>query len=152
MDLVAPSVRSWAVPSFKKKQFRRADIMAALMNCPRHRKCQQAKKTNSSFSSQSTSELMKWKTRKKWGQVESAACPSEEGRHIDGVNWKAAKVLMSTEMSSVKWMLSSSALCCFEQEISSCPKLIGREDWWRFQHPACLHSQHIHSSSTVCSE
>lgn len=58
-------------------------------------------------------------------------------------SWKAAKVLMSTEMSSVKWTLSSSAPCCFEWEISSCPTLISREDWWGFLH------EHACTSSTA---
>lgn len=144
MDLVAPSVKTWAEPPFKKKQFTWAEIMAALMHSLCHRKCQQAKKPNSSCSSQSTSELMKWKTRKKLGLVESAACLSEEGGHIDGLHWKAAKVLMSTEMSSVKSAPSSSAPCCFDREISSCPTLIGRKDWWGFLHEhACTGSTSI---------
>lgn len=102
-----------------------------------------SKKTNSSCSSHSTSELMKWKTRKKLGLVESAACLSEEGRHIDGLHWKAAKVLMSTEMSSVKSAPSSSAPCCFDREISSCPTLIGREDWWGFLHEHAALAAHL---------
>lgn len=44
MDLVATCVKSEEVPPFKKKRFRWAEIMTALMHCPRQSKCQRANK------------------------------------------------------------------------------------------------------------